>query len=271
MRYLFPTLLVSSLLLWWLWPSQPPQQIKPPMTTEPPLQQRDLGSSAVATISTGWRLSQPLQQGIHQLEAKAQQQDINAIYQLGRNLSWCFYSEDNDEAHQQKLDELRQNGDSSTSFASNYDRYEYCRGISRAQKNRFASLLMEAAQAGHPQAAAKIGKVSAKLYLQATGQDNLERDAYVKARQDYLTRRQQLLENSAHQSNVDALQLLVRDAVGQRIGSQSTAKALAYLTVLQHLDPDLTSQYQWQARRLEKTATAEDIELAEQISQSILN
>lgn len=55
------------------------------------------------------------------------------------------------------------------------------------------------------------------------------------------------------------------------MGNQSTAKALAYLKMLQQLDPDLSNQYQWQERRLQNTATADDIELAEQLSQSMLN
>lgn len=268
MRYVFFGLFVLSLAVLWLWPSQSEQSPPAPLTSKQRLAHTALPSSA--PVTSDWRLPYPLQRGLSKLEAGVQQQDINATYQLGRNLFWCFYSADSDEAHQQKLDELRQS-DASSAFANNYDRYEYCQGISREQKNRFASLLMDAAQAGHPQAAVEIGKVSAKLYLQATGQDNLERDAYVKARQDYLTRRQQLLENTAYQGNVDALRLLVRDAAGQRMGNQSTAKALAYLKMLQQLDPDLSNQYQWQERRLQNTATVDDIELAEQLSQSMLN
>lgn len=168
MRYVFASILIFSLVIGWLWPSQSEQDPPAPLTSKQRLAHAAIPSSAPSIKPvTDWRLSHPLQLGLSKLEAGVQQQDINATYQLGRNLSWCFYSADSDEAHQQKLDELRRTGDSSSSFANNYDRYEYCRGISREQKNRFASLLMDAAQAGHPQAAVEIGKVSAKLYLQA--------------------------------------------------------------------------------------------------------
>ncbi|WP_102795534.1 hypothetical protein [Bowmanella denitrificans] len=260
---------LMALLTWWYWPQQQSNQASLAHTPEP--QSAAIADTAESAPNVDdWRLPQPLLTEFNRLNEKARQQDPMAQYQLGRNLYFCYYSADNDVAHQQKLDELRQTGDSSASFANNYDRYSYCRGISRADKNRFADLLMQAAVAGHPEAAAEIGTVSAKLYLQATGQDKLERDAYVAARQAYLKHQQTLLENAAQTGHVNAIKLLLRDAMGQRMGEDSTAKALAYLQVLRHLEPEFADRYQWQEQRLLSTASADDISRAEQTALTLL-
>ena len=133
-----------------------------------------------------WALDGNLLVHFSQLEQAAKQGDSEAAYVLGMNLHNCYFAPEDDTHLAERLEQAYQFNDNGVAVAENAERYDFCLGVDKQQRNQFYAYLAMAADNGYVPAQEAIALITPEQYMHAAGYAKLERNDYVAKRSSFV-------------------------------------------------------------------------------------
>ena len=220
-----------------------------------------------------WSLDNNLLSHFNRLELAAQQGDTTAAYVLGMNLRNCYFVPHDDAELAERLQQAYQFNDNGEAAAENAERYEFCLGVDKQQRNQFYAYLEMAASNGFVPAQEAVALITPEQYMHAAGYAKLERNAYVAKRIGYVQQQVDFLLSAAQHGSIKALIKLSQLHYAQTVGKDGRLQAYAFNQMIMELtdDTDLYNRYNWFQQRALPEFTAEEVEQATAISEQWLN
>ncbi|KOO60089.1 hypothetical protein WH43_00240 [Rheinheimera sp. KL1] len=265
------------------------QTPQPSETQDPNLTALALGSEVVAQPNSGlatpqpveqmlviertdWKLDQPLRTQLTELKNKAGQGDLLAAYVLAMNLRFCSTAPLDETDLEARLQQAYQYKDDGVAIAEIKERYQFCEGINQQQRAEFYAYLETAAKAGYVPAQEEMATVTPEQFMQLAGATELERDAYIQKREDFIQLQLSLLESASQHGSIKALITLSNMYHSQNYGADGRAKSYALNHLILELtdDNELQSKYSGFVQRRQSELTPEQIEQAQALSEQWL-
>ena len=211
-----------------------------------------------------WRQDESLLQSFDKLTAQAQSGDLVAAYVLGMNLRHCYYVPVDDVGLAEKLLQASEFKDNGQALTDIQQRYDYCEGISRAERDGFYRYLELAAARGNVPAQEAIAELTPELYMAANNFAELGRDEYVEKRQSFVRQQLDFLASAAQHGSLKALVKLSQLHYAQTAGEDGRLQAYAFNEMILALtdDSELQNRYHWFQQRALNEFTVEEIERA---------
>lgn len=256
------------------------QQSMEPLPTDHPVAVDQLSSPAapdpveqmVVIERTDWKLDQPLQTQLARLKNRAAQGDLQATYSLAMNLRFCSLAPLDETDLEERLQQAYQYKDDGLAVANIKQRYEFCQGIDQQQRAEFYLYLETAAKAGYVYAQEEMATVTPEQFMQLADSTELEREAYIQKREEFIQLQLSLLESASQRGSIKALITLSNMYHSQNYGEHGRAKSYALNLLILELtdDNELQSRYSWFVQRRESELSPEQIEQAQALSQQWL-
>jgi hypothetical protein len=221
---------------------------------------------------TDWKLEQPLQAQLAELKNRADQGDLQAAYSLAMNLRFCGMAPLDETDLEARLQQVYDYKDDGLAIANIKERYEFCEGINQQQRNEFYAYLETAAKAGYVPAQEEMATITPEQFMKLAGDTELERDAYIQKRDDFIRQQLSLLESASQHGSIKALITLSNMHHSQNYGEHGRAKSYAFNLLILELadDNELQSRYSWFVQRRQSELTPEQIEQAHTLSEQWL-
>ncbi len=211
-----------------------------------------------------WALDDKLLTHVDRLVLAAQQGDSEAAYVLGMNLQNCYFVPEDDAELAERLQQAYQFNDNGVAVAENAERYDFCFGVDKPQRNQFYVYLLTAASNGYVPAQEAIAMITPEQYMQAAGYTKLERNAYVAKRSSFIQQQVDFLSSAALHGSITALVKLSQLHYAQTVGQDGRLQAYAFNQMIMELTDDtgLYNRYNWFQQRAQSDFTPEEIEQA---------
>lgn len=221
---------------------------------------------------TDWKLVEPLQTQLTRLKNRADQGDLQAAYMLAMNLRFCSLAPLDETDLEERLQQAYQYKDDGVAVANIKERYEFCQGIDQQQRAEFYLYLESAAKAGYVPAQEEMATVTPEQFMQLADSTELEREAYIQKREEFIQLQLSLLESASQRGSIKALITLSNMYHSQNYGANGRAKSYALNLLILELtdDNELQSRYSWFVQRRQSELTPEQIEQAHTLSQQWL-
>lgn len=221
---------------------------------------------------TDWTLDQPLQTQLITLKNRADQGDLPAAYSLAMNLKFCNTAPLDETDLDARLQQAYEYKDDGIAIADIKARYEFCQGINQQQRDEFYAYLETAAKAGYVPAQEEMATVTPEQFMQLADSTELEREAYIQKREEFIQLQLSLLESASQHGSIKALITLSTMHHSQNYGANGRAKSYALNLLILELtdDNELQSRYSWFVQRRESELSPEQIEQAQVLSQQWL-
>ena len=221
---------------------------------------------------TDWTLVEPLQTQLTRLKNRAAQGDLQATYSLAMNLRFCSLAPLDETDLDARLQQAYQYKDDGFAIADIKERYEFCQGIDQQQRDEFYAYLETAAKAGYVPAQEEMATVTPEQFMQLADSTELEREAYIQKRQDFIQLQLSLLESASQHGSIKALITLSNMYHSQNYGANGRAKSYALNLMILELtdDNELQSRYSWFVQRRESELSPQQIEQAQVLSEQWL-
>lgn len=221
---------------------------------------------------TDWKLDQPLRTQLTRLKNLANQGDLQATYVLAMNLRFCSAAPQDETDLEARLQQAYQYKDDGIAVANIKERYQFCEGINPQQRAEFYSYLERAAKAGFVPAQEEMATVTPEQFMQLAGATELERDAYIQKREDFIQLQLSLLESASQHGSINALITLSNMHHSQNYGEHGRAKSYAFNLLILELtdDNELQSRYSGFVQRRQSELSPEQIEQAQVLSEQWL-
>jgi hypothetical protein len=219
-----------------------------------------------------WKLDQPLHTQLTELKSRANQGDLLATYMLAMNLRFCATAALNETDLEARLQQAYDYKDDGVAIITIKERYEFCAGIDQQQRAEFYTYLETAAKAGYVPAQEEMATVTPEQFMQLAGATELEREAYIQKRQDFIQLQLSLLESASQHGSIKALITLSTMHHSQNYGEHGRAKSYALNLLILELadDNELQSRYSWFVQRRESELSPQQIEQAQVLSEQWL-
>ncbi|EGM75987.1 hypothetical protein Rhein_3979 [Rheinheimera sp. A13L] len=219
-----------------------------------------------------WTLDGPLHTQLTKLKNRADQGDLQAAYSLAMNLRFCGMAPLDETDLDARLQQAYEYKDDGVAIADIKERYEFCEGINQQQRDEFYAYLESAAKAGYVPAQEEMATVTPELFMKLAGATDLERDAYIQKREDFIQLQLFLLESASQHGSIRALITLSNMHHSQKYGEHGRTKSYALNHLILELtdDNELQSRYSWFVQRRQSELTSEQIEQALALSQQWL-
>jgi hypothetical protein len=232
----------------------------------------DQAEQMVVIERTDWKLDPPLRTQLPRLKDLADQGDLQAAYILAMNLRFCGMAPLDETDLDTRLQQAYQYKDDGVAIAAIKERYEFCAGIDQQQRAEFYLYLETAAKAGHVYAQEEMATVTPQQFMKLVDATELERDAYIQKRDDFIQLQLFLLESASQHGSIKALITLSNMQHSQNYGEQGRAKSYALNLLILELtdDNELQSRYSGFVQRRESELSPEQIEQAQALSQQWL-
>jgi hypothetical protein len=221
---------------------------------------------------TDWKLDQPLRTQLTRLKNLANQGDLQATYVLAMNLRFCSAAPQDETDLEARLQQAYQYKDDGIAVANIKERYQFCEGINPQQRAEFYSYLERAAKAGFVPAQEEMATVTPEQFMQLAGATELERDAYIQKREDFIQLQLSLLESASQHGSINALITLSNMYHSQNYGADGRTKSYTLNHLILELtdDNELQSKYSGFVQRRQSELTPEQIEQAQALSEQWL-
>jgi hypothetical protein len=221
---------------------------------------------------TDWKLDQPLRTQLTKLKNLADKGDLRAAYILAMNLRFCSMAPLDETDLEARLQQAYQYKDDGVAAANIKERYEFCEGTDQQQRDEFYAYLETAAKAGYVYAQEEMATVTPEQFMKLLDATELEREAYIQKRQDFIQLQLSLLENASQHGSIKALITLSNMQHSQNYGEQGRSKSYALNLLILELtdDNELQSRYSWFVQRRQSELTPEQIEQAQVLSEQWL-
>jgi hypothetical protein len=219
-----------------------------------------------------WKLAEPLRTQHTRLKNRADQGDLQAAYILAMNLRFCGMAPLDETDLDARLQQAYEYKDDGIAIADIKARYEFCEGINQQQRDEFYFYLETAAKAGYVAAQEEMATVTPEQFMQLAESTELEREAYIQKRQEFIQLQLSLLESASQRGSIKALITLSNMYHSQNYGANGRAKSYALNLLILELtdDNELQSRYSWFVQRRQSELTPEQIEQAHTLSQQWL-
>jgi len=219
-------------------------------------------------LAPKWQLEGTLLSNFERLINLAIEGDSSAYFILSKNLRFCLFVPLNAESLEHSMNAALDNGESSNFISRLKERFTFCEGITKDQRNSFYSYNEETANKGYVPAQVEFAKTTAKTFMRSQGHEKLERDEYIKTRDQFKQQKVDLLSSAAEQGSIAAMERLSFLHQSQNYGLDGLLKAYAYSSSLLEFteNNDLYNRHQWFVQRLSKRLTPEDINQAQLLS-----
>ncbi|MFC3123152.1 hypothetical protein [Agaribacter flavus] len=206
------------------------------------------------------------------LQSKADNGDNEASFILSMNLRYCYSAAFDEDSLDSKLTEASQYSDAELAMQSIQDKYEYCLGIEASSTHEFHHYLLQPAKNGYVQAQEELGKMSPEFFMASQGFDKLEREEFIRIRDDFEQKKLSFLEEAAKNGSVRALKRLSRMYSSQKYGSNGLVKAYAMNHLILEIteDSELYSQHSWLNQKLHDKLTPKELDMALNTSENWL-
>lgn len=211
-----------------------------------------------------WMLDGKLLAQVERLAQAAKQGDNEAAYILGMNLHNCYFVPENDTNLAERLEQAYQFNDHGVAAAENAERYEFCLGVNKQQRNQFYAYLAMAAGNGYVPAQEAIALITPEQYMHAAGYAKLERNDYVAKRSSFVQQQVDFLSSAAQHGSIRALIKLSQLHYAQTVGEDGRLQAYAFNQMIMVLtdDTELYNRYNWFQQRAQSVFTPEEIDRA---------
>ena len=221
---------------------------------------------------TDWKLDQPLRTQLATLKNRADQGDLPSAYVLAMNLRLCSAAPLDETDLDARLQQAYQYNDDGVAIADIKARYEFCAGIDQQQRTEFYAYLETAAKAGYVPAQEEMATITPEQFMQLTDSTELEREAYIQKREEFIQLQLSLLEDASQRGSIKALITLSTMHHSQNYGTNGRAKSYALNLLILELtdDNELQSRYSWFVQRRESELSPEQIEQAQVLSEQWL-
>lgn len=226
----------------------------------------------VIIARTDWKLDEPLQTQLTRLKNRANQGDLQATYSLAMNLRFCSLAPMDETDLEERLQQAYQYKDDGLAVANIKQRYAFCKGIDQQQRAEFYLYLERAAKAGFVPAQEEIATVTPEQFMQLADSTELEREAYIQKREEFIQLQLSLLESASQRGSIKALITLSNMYHSQNYGANGRAKSYALNLLILELtdDNELQSRYSWFVQRRESELSPQQIEQAQVLSEQWL-
>ncbi|MCF2859774.1 hypothetical protein L1286_20030 [Pseudoalteromonas sp. SMS1] len=216
---------------------------------------------------TNWKQANNFYDAFSQLKVAAQNGDAEAKYVIAANLRYCLSSPIDDAALQKQLDEVSLYGDAGTAIDNLVEKFNYCGGITQAERAQFFSYLEDAAHSGSIAAQESFASLTPEFYMASQGFKSLTRDDYIAERDAFVAQQVTFLNQSAQRGSELALKRLSGLYHTQNLTDNSLANSYAINRVIMELtDNDSTfNRYAWFEQRQYPLLSAEEQQSAEEI------
>ncbi|GAB2922995.1 hypothetical protein [Rheinheimera gaetbuli] len=220
-----------------------------------------------------WALDSNLLSHFSRLNHSAQQGDSEAAYVLGMNLRNCYVVPEDAAALAERLQQAYQFNDNGEAAAHISERYDFCLGVDKQQRNQFYAYLAMAASKGYVPAQEAIAMITPEQYMLATGYASLERNGYVAKRSGFIQQQVDFLSSAAQHGSLKALIKLSQLHHAQTVGKDGRLQAYAFNQMIMELtdDTELYNRYNWFQQRGQSVFTPEEIEQAMAMSEQWLS
>lgn len=221
---------------------------------------------------TDWKLNQPLRTQLKRLKNQADQGDLQAAYSLAMNLRFCSMAPLDEADLDTRLQQAYQYKDDGVAIAAITERYEFCEGINQQQRAEFYTYLETAAKAGYVYAQEEMATVTPEQFMQLADATELEREAYIQKRQDFIQLQLSSLQSASQHGSIKALIALSTMHHSQNYGDHGRAKSYAINLLILELtdDNELQSRYSCFVQHRQAELTPEQLEQAQMLSQQWL-
>lgn len=201
------------------------------------------------------------------------QGDNTAAYVLGMNLRNCYFVPEDDADLAERLQQAYQFNDNGVAVAENAERYDFCLGVDKQQRNQFYVYLAMAANNGYVPAQEAIAVITPEQYMNAAGYADLERNDYVAKRSGFIQQQVDFLSSAALHGSLKALIKLSQLHYAQTVGEDGRLQAYAFNQMIMELtdDAELYNRYNWFQQRAQSDFTPEEIERALAMSEQWLS
>ncbi len=215
----------------------------------------------VVMLRPDWKFDGNLIVQLEKLKSAAAKGDNEAGYILAMNLRYCYYSPADDIALEKKLEQAYEYSDNELAVENITKRYEYCSGIEQKQRNQFYSYSKAAASNGYVAAQEVIASITPEFFMASQGYDNLERDAYIIMRDNFIKQKIEFLEQAAQNGSIKALTRLARMSHSQKFGENGYMKTFAFNQLILELTQsnEIYNRYSWFQQRLHPQLTSEEL------------
>ncbi|WP_127019594.1 hypothetical protein [Rheinheimera mangrovi] len=232
----------------------------------------DPAEQMVVIERTDWKLDQPLRTQLTRLKNRADQGELQAAYVLAMNLRFCASAALNEADLEARLQQAYDYKDDGLAITNIKERYEFCAGINQQQRNEFYAYLETAAKAGYVPAQEEMATITPEQFMKLAGETELEREAYIQKRDDFIRQQLLLLESASQHGSIPALITLSNMHHSQNYGEHGRAKSYAFNLLILELadDNELQSRYSWFVQRRQSELTPEQIEQAHTLSEQWL-
>ena len=219
-----------------------------------------------------WRQDDRLIHTFDDLAKQARNGDMVASFVLGMNLRHCYFVPDDNAALAEKLLQASEFKDNGLALADIQQRYDYCEGVARSDRNRFYYYLERSAAKGNVPAQEAIAELTPQLYMTVNNLSELGRDDYVEKRQSFVSQQVDFLTSAAQHGSLKALIKLSQLHYAQTVGEDGRLQAYAFNEIILALadDTQLQNRYYGFQRRAENDFTAEELEQARKIAENWL-
>ena len=223
-------------------------------------------------IRPTWKLTGDIAAKLKTLKQAAQKGDARANYQLAMNYKYCFYAASNQQQLEEKLQDAYEFADSDKTIDNINHKYQYCKSVTDNQRQQYYQHLMNAAHNGEVAAQEAIGNITEHQYMKQINEENLEREAYVAKRDEFIRQQLSMLKNAANHGSIKALMKLSNMQYSQNYGPNGYLKAYAYNQVILELTKEnqVYNRYSWYQQKMYDQFTPEELAQAEQISSHLL-
>ena len=237
--------------------------------------QRENKASAglVFIEKTKWRLNGKFTDHYQQLLNLANQQDSDATYLLAKNLQYCSRAVETEEAHDTSMSLAINEGEHDNIIEQSTQRFRYCFGISRSQKNQFVEWLEQAASQNHVRSLEAFANITTLQYMGLTEPEKLEREVYIQQRDAFIEQQHTYLHSAAKQGSFHALKKLSGLHYNQKIKAASLVHSYAYNHAILAFTDDNTlyNRYNWYQQKYNNTMSAADIEQAMIMAEQLID
>lgn len=231
-----------------------------------------------------WALASPLLQHVPALQQLADSGDVKAAYILAMNLRFCVAVPVTEDELQQRLQQAHLYQDDGAAVAELTERFGFCAGVDGPLRQQFYHYFERAALQGYVPAQEMVGLMTPEFYLKVTGAADLDRDAYIAKRDDFIQQKFAVLESASQQGSINALIQLSKLHYWQTYSqnyaqkySQKNAQnpvengrvhayAINQMILEITQDNDLYNKYAWFQQRAQNELTEDEINRALEIT-----
>ncbi len=223
---------------------------------------REKNGQLVVIHRPDWKFDGKLVEQLERLKFAAENGDNEANYVLAMNLRYCYHSPVDDSALELKLEQVYEFSDNELAVANITKKYEYCSGITQRQRNQFYRYSETAAVNGYVAAQENIGSITPEFFMESQGYKNLERDEFVKMRDNFIEKKIGFLEQAAQNGSIKALISLSNMNYSQNYGEHGYVKSFAFNQLILELTQSnkTYNKFSWFQQRMHQQLTSVEID-----------